>query len=146
MKRFFQFPELLLLVLPLCGMGFSFFSFMVIVSWGFHVLLRYKYPSNYPAFGSWVHVVLSILCWGTMILIINQPVPVSEPGKFDPPGLVMGMIWGTAASFVGLLLMGMQVFFWLIALYSLDKRAKQQRQVVKIGSDTEYRGRSGSGR
>ena len=128
MKRFFQFPELLLLLmLPLGGMAFSFFSFMVIVSWGFHVLLRYKYPSNYPAFGSWVHVVLSILCWATMLLILNQVSPVLEPGKIDVPGFVLGMIWGSAAGFLALLVTGMQVFFWLIALYSLNKRAKQRR-------------------
>jgi len=108
-------------------MGFSFFSFMVIISWGFHVLLRYKYPSNYPAFGSWVHVVLTVLCWTTVLLIVNQ-IPVSEPGKFDPPGFIIGMIWGSAAGFLALLLMGMQVFFWLIAMYSLNKRGKQQRQ------------------
>jgi hypothetical protein len=128
MRRFFQFPELLLLLmLPLAGMGFSFFSFMVIVSWGFHVLLRSKYPSNYPAFGSWVHVVLSILCWATMLLIIKQLAPVLEPGKIDPSAVIMGIFWGTAGGFVGLLLIGMQVFFWLIALYSLNKRAKQRR-------------------
>ena len=132
MKRFFQFPELLLLLmLTLSGMAFSFFSIMVIISWGFHVLLRYKYPSNYPAFGSWVHVVLTILCWATMLLIINQLIPVSEPGKIDPPAVIMGMIWGSAAGFIGLLLMGMQVFFWLIALYSLNKRGKNQRRMIK---------------
>ena len=132
MKRFFQFPELLLLLmLPLSGMAFSFFSLMVIISWGFHVLLRYRYPSNYPAFGSWVHVVLTILCWAAMLFIINQLIPVYEPGKIDPPAVIMGMMWGTGAAFMGLLLMGMQVFFWLIALYSLDKRGKKQRRIAK---------------
>ena len=132
MKRFFQFPELLLLLmLPLSGMAFSFFSFMVIISWGFHVLLRYKYPSNYPAFGSWVHVVLTILCWATMLLIINQLVPVSEPGKFDPLAFINVMIWGTAGGVLGLLLMSMQVFFWLVALYSLDKRGRKGRRMIK---------------
>lgn len=132
MKRFFRFPELLLLMmLPLGGMGFSFFSFMVIISWGFHVLLRYKYPSNYPAFGSWVHVVLTILSWAAMLLIINQLIPVYEPGKIDPPAVIMGMIGGIGAVFMGLLVMGMQVFFWLIAFYSLDKRGKKQRRIAK---------------
>ncbi len=129
MKRFFQFPELLLLLmlLPLGGMGSFPLSFMVLISWVFHVVLRYKYPAHYPAFGSWLHVVLSMLCWATMMFIINQLVPGSESGKFDPLAFINIMIWGTAGGFLALLFTGMQIFFWLVALYSLDKRGKKRR-------------------
>jgi hypothetical protein len=132
MKRFFQFPELLLLALVLFSGIRSFpLSFALIISWGFHVVLRSKYPAHYPAFGSWVHAVLSVLLEVTLLVVLYWAGKPLETKPAEIGIFLFLLTWGTAAGGLGLLLMGAQLVFWAAAIHSLWERGKKRRPRVK---------------
>jgi hypothetical protein len=128
MKRFLQFPELLLLLILLfCGVQVLPLSFAIGISWVFHVVLRSKYPANYPAFGSWAHVFLTALCILLLKLLIYQVDTKQETGQSEINGIINAFIWVGLAGPLVILLWGFQVVFWLAAMHSLWKRGKDRR-------------------
>jgi len=139
MKRFLQFPELLLLVVLLfIGARFLSLSFAIAISWVFHVVLRSKYPANYPAFGSWAHVFLTTVCCILLMLALYQADTRQETGQSEIGGIInhfFGMLnalmWMDATALLAMLLLGLQVVFWLAAVHSLRKRGKNRRPSAK---------------
>jgi len=128
MKRFLQFPELLLLMILLfCGVRILPLSFAIGISWVFHVVLRSKYPANYPAFGSWAHVFLTALCSLLLMLSLYQVDTKQEMGQSEISGIVNGLVWGGSAGLLVILLWAFQLVFWLAAMHSLWKRGKDRR-------------------
>jgi hypothetical protein len=128
MKRFLQFPELLLLVVLLfSGVRFFPLSLAISISWVFHVVLRSKYPAHYPAFGSWAHVFLTALCSMLLLLFLFQADTKQETGQPEINGIINGLLWGAPAGLLIILLWVFQLVFWLVAMYSLWKRDKDSR-------------------
>ena len=134
MKRFLQFPELLLLLILLfCGARLAPLSVAIGISWVFHVVLRSKYPAHYPAFGSWAHVFLTALCFLLLWLILYQVDAKQEMGPSEISGIITIFIWGVSAGPLIILLWAFQLVFWLAAMHSLWKRGKDRRPPGREG-------------
>ena len=119
MRRFFRFPEALLLVIVVCVVldYKSFFNplcIMLLVSWFVHLLLRIS--PRFPNFASLFQVLITMACW-VCLLYTSWRLNGTSGSKPDPVGVINGLLWGDIAFIAGLFFTMTQVVFWLAGLW-----------------------------
>ncbi|MBS1660511.1 MAG: hypothetical protein JST68_05615 [Bacteroidetes bacterium] len=128
MRRFFRFPEVLLLVFVVCfGLakieGDRLLALLLLISWVLHLVLRLKHPANYPSLISRLHVWLSVIL---SIPLLIYAVSVSLWDEMAASEILGGFLLASvlAGSFLLLVVQGV---FWLAAGYSLWQRGRDLR-------------------
>jgi len=134
----FRLPELLLLlVLPVMPFGWS--TLVLIGSWLLHVWLRQD-ALHFPSFGSWFHVIITIVCWLVIAFILHL-LAGSNNQVAEKPGfgellteltsmLALGPL-AILAFMVMVIFIGAQLLFWTMGVRHLWRMRGRVKKKVK---------------
>ena len=91
----------------------------------FHVALRSKYPASFPSRASWTHVILSLFGLGVFYYALATA-HLKFISLANGPGMWMAnSYWSFIGWAMVLLLMGVQILFWILATRSSWKRERR---------------------